>query len=196
MADNRGCILFPSLSQSTTNIAGTHPLLAQVPLTVSPFINLPAATTLPYTYKTLPSTLPQSSTGSQTSAGEKAPYVVSASGHAAHPDEIISSCRALQAYIKKVQDDADLELKAWEENLAARDLAEKRRVAPGWLDSDARILEPQKRLSGGAEGGSSLMDIGVSQADETGLQHTPVVDTNGEGDELDRAFGGMGINKE
>ncbi|KFX89057.1 hypothetical protein V490_07257, partial [Pseudogymnoascus sp. VKM F-3557] len=27
-----------------------HPLLAQVPLTVSPFISLPTATTLPYTY--------------------------------------------------------------------------------------------------------------------------------------------------
>src|SRR5271168_4554010 len=94
---------------------GSHPLLAQIPLTVSPFISLPTATTLPYTYKTLPSTLPPSSTGSTTTSTDGKPkYVVSSSGHSAHPDDIIDSCKALQAYIQKVQDDADRELKAWE----------------------------------------------------------------------------------
>jgi hypothetical protein len=179
--------------------AGTHPLLAQVPLTVSPFVSLPTATTLPYTYKTLPSTLPQSSTGTSASSGEeKAPYVVSTSGHAAHPDEIIASCKALQAYIQKVQDDADRELKAWEDAIAARELAEKRRVAPGWLDSDARILEPERRASSTGsqgKGQGSLMDVDVSSAEASGLKHTPVALPNGEGDELDRAFGGLGLNK-
>ena len=171
-------------------------------MTVSPFVSLPTATTLPYTYKTLPSTLPQSSTGTPASPGEeKAQYVVSASGHAAHPDEIIASCKALQAYIQKVQDDADKELKAWEDAIYARELAEKRRVAPGWLDSDARILEPEKRgtsqTSAGASGTGqgNLMDVDVSSADASGLRQTPVVVPNGEGDELDRAFGGLGLNK-
>lgn len=174
----------------------THPLLAQVPLTVSPFVSLPTATTLPYTYKTLPSTLPQSSTGTPAStAEEKGQYVVSASGHAAHPDEILASCKALQAYIQKVQDDADTELKSWEESIAARELAEKRRVAPGWLDSDARILEPEKRISGTAGRSGNLMDVDVSSADASNLQHTPVVAPNGVGDELDRAFGGLGLNR-
>ncbi|ELR07537.1 hypothetical protein GMDG_08452 [Pseudogymnoascus destructans 20631-21] len=127
-----------------------HPLLAQVPLTVSPFISLPTATTLPYTYKTLPSTLPRSSTATTSTAGaadSKPQYVVSAAGHAAHPDEILASCKALQAYIAKVQDDADRELRGWEEGIRARELAEKRRVAPGWLDSEARILEPAQRAA-------------------------------------------------
>ncbi|KAH8591520.1 hypothetical protein B0O99DRAFT_632258 [Bisporella sp. PMI_857] len=177
----------------------SHPLLAQVPLTVSPFVSLPTATTLPYTYKTLPSTLPPSSTGAATSAEGKLQYVVSSSGHAAHPDEIIASCKALQAYIRKVQDDADRDLKAWQEGIAERDLAEKRRIAPGWLDAEVKILEPEKRPIAGTTNAQasrrSLMDGDVSSADASGLRQTPVVAPNSEGDELDRAFGGLGLNK-
>jgi hypothetical protein len=177
--------------------SGSHPILAQVPLTVSPFVSLPTATTLPYTYKTLPSTLPQSSTGLQGSVEEKTQYIISSSGHAAHPDEILASCKALQAYIQKVQDDADRELKAWQDAIDARELAEKRRVAPGWLDSDARILEPKRNTTGSeaiaVSSLGNLMDTGVSSADASGLSQTPVVLPNGEGDELDRAFGGMGL---
>jgi hypothetical protein len=171
---------------------GTHPLLAQVPLTVSPFVSLPSATTLPYTYKTLPSTLPPPSTGV---GDNKSQYVVSSSGHAAHPDEIIASCKALQAYIQKVQDDADRELKAWEDKIAARELAEKRRVAPGWLDSEARLLEPERSVGSSAtQAGGSLMDVDVSSAEASGLRHAPVPVPNREGDELDRAFGGLGLS--
>jgi len=177
----------------------THPLLQQVPLTVSPFVSLPTATTLPYTYKNLPSTLPSSSTGPPTSGEEKAQYVVSSAGRAAHPDEIIASCKALQSYIQKVQDDADKELKAWEETIAARELAEKRRVAPGWLDSDARILQPERIASPNSGGQDrshgNLMDVDVSSAEASGLRHAPVVAPNGPGDELDRAFGGLGLSK-
>ncbi|TAQ91267.1 hypothetical protein B7494_g419 [Chlorociboria aeruginascens] len=180
----------------------SHPLLAQVPLTVSPFVSLPTATTLPYTYKALPSTLPPSSTGtSASSSEEKVQYVVSSSGHAAHPDEIIASCQALQAYLQKMQDDADKALKSWEEKIQARELAEKRRVAPGWLDSDARILEPEKKTStpfksgGLSEGQNSLMDVDVLGTDVSSLRNTPIVAPSGEGDELDRAFGGLGLNK-
>jgi len=175
---------------------GSHPLLAQVPLTVSPFISLPTATTLPYTYKTLPSTLPPSSTGSTaTSADDKPKYVVSSSGHAAHPNDIIDSCKALQAYIQKVQDDADRELKAWEDEIQARELAEKRRVAPGWLDSDARMLEPERVERRGAVQNPAppaqvnLMDTDTSSAELSGLKQGAA----NNGDELDRAFGGLGL---
>ena len=192
------CISRNCSASSCLTYLGSHPLLAQVPLTVSPFVSLPTSTTLPYTYKTLPSTLPPSSTGTA-AAEDKAQYVVSASGHAAHPDEIIASCKALQAYIQKVQDDADRELTTWQEAIDARELAEKRRVAPGWLDSNARILEPERKApahtSDGVVEQRNLMDAGVSSSDASSLRHTPVVAPNGEGDELDRAFGGLGIKK-
>lgn len=176
--------------------AGSHPLLAQIPLTVSPFISLPTATTLPYTYKTLPSTLPPSSTGNTTS-DEKAKYVVSSAGHSAHPEDIIASCKALQSYLRKVQEDADRDLKLWDEAAKARELAEKRRVAPGWLDSDARILEPAKKEQEekGKKAEGSLMDMDASSADSPNLKDVPARVGTGVGDELDRAFGGLGIEQ-
>jgi hypothetical protein len=139
--------------------------------------------------------VPASSSGE-----EKSQYVVSSSGHAAHPNDIIASCNALKAYIQKLQDDADRELKAWDDAIAARELAEKRRVAPGWLDSDARILEPERKTASGTPGANSgqanLMDVDVSSPEQSGLKGTPIpVPTGaGQGDELDRAFGGMALD--
>lgn len=191
--------------------AGTHPLLAQVPLTVSPFINLPTSVTLPYTYKAMPSALPPSATGiSSTNSAEgtsKPRYVVSQSGHAAHPDDIIASCRALQDHIGKLQADAERELRELDERIQARELAEKRRVAPGWLDSDARLLEPE-RAGGSGQAGMDLLTGsgemagegigGVSDAMQGlnlsgGQQVSEMAAFNDEGAQLDRAFGSVTI---
>ncbi|CCU79264.1 hypothetical protein BGHDH14_bgh04963 [Blumeria hordei DH14] len=165
----------------------TELLLAQVPLTVSPFVNLPVATTLPYTYKKLPSTLPLSSADIALGSEQKQ-YAVSASGHAVNPTEVLESCKALKTYVQKVKDDADSELKSWEDGMAARDLAEKRRVAPGWLDSEARILHPERP-------NQEIMDMGqISKASD---QHCgPMSEPpSQEANELDRAFGGLEIHK-
>jgi hypothetical protein len=100
-----------------------------------------------------------------------------------------------------MQDDADRELKEWDDAIAARELAEKRRVAPGWLDSDARILEPERKTTsnpGAARAEqTNLMDVDVSSPEAAGLQSTPipVPQGAGQGDELDRAFGGMAIHE-
>ncbi|KAK0635829.1 hypothetical protein B0T17DRAFT_517380 [Bombardia bombarda] len=207
----------------------THPLLEQVPLIVSPFVKLPTATTLPYTYKPMPSTLPPSATGiaaaaaapSSTDANpantttNKPKYVVSSSGHAAHPDDIMASCRALQAHIAKLQAEAEAELRAIDERIRARELAEKRRLAPGWLDSEARLLEPERKgaaataTSGTAAGGDGTQQIeGRRQEDlqfagsgsgfgrdghgPGGASEMAVPD---EGEELDRAFGTLGLGR-
>ncbi|KAI9830349.1 MAG: hypothetical protein M1819_005730 [Sarea resinae] len=178
----------------------THHLLAQIPLTVSPFVSLPTATTLPYTYKSLPSTLPPSSTG-DLNGSEKPKYVVSSTGHAAHPDEIIASCRALQAHLQQLQDDAERTLREWDERIKERDLAEKRRLAPGWLDREEKILEPERKDGGGgahdghgAQPPADLMSVDsiapASREDGTDRAGTT---TGGEGEELDRAFGGLDI---
>ncbi|KAK5654784.1 hypothetical protein OQA88_6820 [Cercophora sp. LCS_1] len=184
----------------------SHPLLQQVPLTVSPFVNLPTATTLPYTYKTMPSALPPSTTGigvvpsgatsdsQDPSAADKPKYVVSSSGHAAHPDDIIASCRALQGHVAKLQADAEADLRALDERIHARELAEKRRVAPGWLDSEARLLEPERKGKGVERRENSEEGVGVggfATAQGTGgVSEMAVPD---EGEELDRAFGVMGL---
>ncbi|KAL2131046.1 hypothetical protein VTI74DRAFT_5609 [Chaetomium olivicolor] len=162
----------------------THPLLQQVPLTVSPFVNLPSATTLPYQYKPMPSTLPASAAGitataattdesaQSASAANKPKYVVSASGHAAHPDEILASCRALQEHVTQLLAKSQQELAELDEKIKARELAEKRRVAPGWLDSEARMLEPERPGSaqhGNVSGGGGGSGNGAGNTD--GEQH-------------------------
>lgn len=153
----------------------------------------------------MPSTLPPSATGMQASAAPsdehdpataKPKYVVSASGHAAHPDDIIASCRALQAHISRLQTDARTELEALEARIRERELAEKRRVAPGWLDSDARLLQPE-REGGGDVGAAadglasmSIAEVGPGgPADHPGPSEMAAPDP---GEELDRVFGVAG----
>ncbi|OAA47326.1 hypothetical protein BBO_02781 [Beauveria brongniartii RCEF 3172] len=188
-----------------------HPLLEQVPLTVSPFVSLPTATTLSYTYKTMPSNIPPSALGipnadtttassSSSSSGptsEQQPkprFIVSQSGNAAHPDDIVASCQALHAHVTKLQEDADRELRAFEERIRERDLAEKRRLAPGWLDSDARLLQPEKgkaaaaAAAAAAQAENELM-VGEPVAGQAGGAE-PATD---EGAALDRAFGGISL---
>lgn len=167
-------------------------------MTVSPFISLPSAPTLSYNYKAMPSALPPSATGvpaavtddaaaaagSGDASANKPKYVISQSGHAAHPDDIIASCRALQAHITKMQEDAERDLRELDRRIQERELAEKRRVAPGWLDSNARLLEPE-RVGGPLEEEEAPQASTVSGSNEMPL--------NDQGAELDRVFGGLSM---
>ncbi|OAA41684.1 hypothetical protein NOR_05192 [Metarhizium rileyi] len=174
-----------------------HHLLEQVPLTVSPFVSLPTATTLSYNYKTMPSNIPPSTMGIPTASEDqsqqpKPRFVVSGSGHAAHPDEIAESCQALLDHVTKSQENAERELCEFEERIKQRELAEKRRLAPGWLDSESRLLQPEKKS------GQVAPSVGIAQQQEQQQQPLqlgerrpqPLVDP---GVELDRAFGGMAL---
>ncbi|KAL8686067.1 MAG: hypothetical protein Q9218_007370 [Villophora microphyllina] len=172
-----------------------HPLLAQIPLTVSPFISLPSAPTLPYTYKSLPSTLPPSATA-DSAGNERENFIVSKSGHAASPEEIIASCEALQIHLQKMHDDAKKFIRKWENGLREEELAEKRRVAPGWLDREEKILQPTKstvpennrNASPSIQDGSANIMDQQPEGQASSLQ-PPIQDQ--EGHDLDRAFGGM-----
>lgn len=85
-----------------------------------------------------------------------------------------------------MQEDAERELGEFEDRVKTRELAEKRRVAPGWLDSDARILEPERNTSAQQQGIGNVPEDEQTQA----TTETPADD---QGAELDRAFGGMGL---
>ncbi|OTB05184.1 hypothetical protein M426DRAFT_319993 [Hypoxylon sp. CI-4A] len=179
----------------------THPLLAQVPLTVSPFVSLPTAATLPYTYKAMPSTLPTPASG-VTGADSKPKYVVASqggggSGHAAHPDDIAASCRALRAHVARMQDDAERVLRDLDARIRDRELAERRRVAPGWLDSEARLLQPERgvlAVEAGVDGAAgALADVSLAERRDGGGGPGAVISEMAvdQGVELDRAFGGL-----
>lgn len=76
----------------------------------------------------------------------------------------------------------------WEERRRAAELAEKRRVAPGWLDEDVRMLVPERK------GGPVEGEGGGSGSPEVEMLDQEQVVGSKEGEELDRAFGGMGIS--
>jgi hypothetical protein len=137
----------------------------------------------------MPSNIPPSALGIPTASDDpssqpKPKYVVSGSGHAAHPDDIIASCKALKAHVAKMQTDAERDLKQFEEHIKERELAEKRRVAPGWLDSDSRLLEPERS--------GAPAEAAETQASDSIKPEQPNPDTD-QGAALDRAFGGMNI---
>ena len=93
----------------------------------------------------------------------------------------------------QVQEDAEKKVSEWEKGLKEQELAEKRRVAPGWLDREEKILQPKRTSVSEAtrEGHSAnLMD----QQDDNVKEEPGGPDrVNPAGEELDRAFGGMGL---
>jgi hypothetical protein len=160
-------------------------------LTVNPFIDLPKAPTLPPNYVTLPTTLPQSMLSSPPAASnpDLPAYVTSASGFAAHPSAIIAQNQTLLDQITRQRNDAAQKISEWENDIKQRDLAEKRRKAPGWLDSENRLLEPSKTAAdASANNGPSLLDEPPS-SDKN--DSATIVTKDGEdiGAAMDRAFG-------
>ncbi|KAH0610587.1 uncharacterized protein H6S33_012114 [Morchella sextelata] len=148
----------------------SHALLQQLPLSVSPFIHLPTAVTLPYTFQTLPSTLPP--------ASPSPPSIVSPSGAmTTTPQAVIQSCQSLVAHLQAQREKAAAEVAEWEKTIAERELNEKRRVAPGYLDTGMRMLEPVRRGGEQQQGGEGLRGAEGREG----------------GEELDRVFGRMGV---
>ncbi|KAI7976433.1 hypothetical protein EIK77_000890 [Talaromyces pinophilus] len=99
--------------------------------------------------------------------------------------------------------DAERTIKEWEESIRQRELAEKRRLAPGWLDRDEKLLQPEavhassaaqnvqnEQTIGGSGGNASILD---SSTREQESQSMPAIAPRDEGEELDRAFGGLDV---
>ncbi|KKF94302.1 hypothetical protein CFO_g3344 [Ceratocystis platani] len=150
-------------------------VLSQVPLTVSPFVKLPSAPTLSYNYTKLPSVLPTSryvagnDATSATAAGPSTvPYVGTRGGHFAHPQSIIRSCTLLREHLDRLQAEADRELEELNARIADAELAEKRRIAPGWLDSENHILVPESAAGKAADdaGKSEPLDLASEPTEE------------------------------
>lgn len=87
----------------------------------------------------------------------------------------------------------------WEGRIRERELAEKRRVAPGWLDEEVRLLVPERKGEEGQVEGDGAMAGGMDGVVGTGTGPmgpgggVHVQERSREGEELDRAFGGMNL---
>lgn len=79
------------------------------------------------------------------------------------------------------------QVEEWEKDIAERELAEKRRKAPGWLDGQVRILEPERKgASHNVEDAGKAVNLMDAKTEE---------EKKGDelGDAMDRAFGkGLG----
>lgn len=98
-----------------------------------------------------------------------------------------------------MQEDAEQTLEDWQARIKEQDLAEKRRVAPGWLDRDEKILEPARSGQGTARPPANTPNQVANIMDsQDGSHHdgSEVEVSATAGDELDRAFGGMAIRDE
>ncbi len=155
----------------------------------------------------MPSTLPQSISGITSApaadpsnsthpdgAEQKPRYVISSSGHAAHPDDIMASCRALRAHVAKLQAEAEAELRALDERIKARELAEKRRVAPGGWIAMPEFWSRRGRSTGPLGGPEHSSDVSnIFYGDGPGVVSEMAVPD--EGEELDRAFGSLALQR-
>lgn len=110
------------------------------------------------------------------------------------PDQLVADCNNLIAHLTNEVKAAKEEIDKWVKSIKDRELMEKRRVAPGWLDTGVVMLEPVKvgpSSTFGETGAALVLDqktLGVSSNDGKGKQ----VATS-PGEELDRAFGGLGV---
>ncbi len=179
---------------------------------MSPFVSLPRATTLPYTYKTLPSTLPPPPAGSAPASEPPGLVVSASSGHAAHPDEIIESCRGLLAHLERREEAAERAVREWEQGIRERELAEKRSLAPGWLDREEKLLQPERPAAVAGDLHTAALGFDAQGQGQTFSSASPssqhqrhgpsgngggggmaALPAKDEGEELDRAFGVLGF---
>jgi len=161
--------------------------LQQIPLTVSPFVQLPTAVTLPYSYQSLPLAFPHSSTAPVPSADGSSGdgYITSPSGNVSKsPEDIIHSCHTLIQHLQNQKPTGEQTLQKWEQSIEERELMEKRRVAPGYLDTGLRILEPTRNSPNIESSPSPTVSQGARPQDQ-GLSDA--------GDHLDRVFGKLAV---
>lgn len=82
-------------------------------------------------------------------------------------------------------------VRAWEEDIRQRELAEMRRVAPGWLDREEKLLVPD--TTGAATGAEEVASQGNAASAATTTATATTAGLSKEAEELDRAFGGFGL---
>lgn len=83
-----------------------------------------------------------------------------------------------------MKDEAKRHLEEWEQSIKDKELAEKRRVAPGWLDRDEKILEPMKPSTENQD----LLDTGGPDN-----VMAPAMSPSKEGEAIDQVFGKMAV---
>lgn len=134
-------------------------------MAVSPYIDLPTAPTLPYSYRPLPHALPLPTS--------TADAVL----------DIAEACKSIKGRILEEHEACRHRLAVWQDTLKQQELAEKRRIAPGWLDRNEKILLPFTTQK-------TNIVTSVHCEDQPNIAVNPG-EAETQGDALDRAFGSV-----
>lgn len=137
--------------------------LSKVPLIINPSLRPPQAVTLPFNYNRLPREAQQSAVKSQTL------------------DQIQSDS---QNFINTITDRDTQRTNAynqWIEKVRSNEIEEKRRIAPGYLDSSHKILQPTRRT-----------ETTSPQSPQSATSNSN--NSNSNESELDQVFGKVSIN--
>jgi hypothetical protein len=135
--------------------------LSQVRLIISPFYKPPQAVTLPINYNKLPTTLP--------------PQV--------EADEVLRRiCQDSEGFIGSLDGRRNERLnsyKDWKSNVDRQETEEQRKIAPGYLDTTERILQPTRNQAHSIE-------------EQPGAEPEPKAED--QVNEIDQIFGHVNIN--
>ncbi|KAK9454693.1 hypothetical protein V1511DRAFT_534172 [Dipodascopsis uninucleata] len=138
--------------------AATHSFLSQIPLTISPFLNIPQPVTLPSSYIPLPRTLPPSS-----------------SGLFSDVERIARSVKEQERVALERHKVAQEQFAQWERNMSYQDTMQKRHTAPGYLDTDVHLLKPTYMDGRMHEhGSSSALDMAAISSLASSMATVPV----------------------
>lgn len=119
--------------------------------------------TLPFNFNKLPSALPPPANCS-----------------AADVEAVVSSARAVGEYIQSTDETVRTAWKEWVEAQRCKEVEEKRRIAPGYLDTGFKMLQPVRKAEEAARPASDA--AGSSEKDEAQVN------------EIDKAFGGVSLS--
>jgi hypothetical protein len=101
------------------------------------------------------------------------------------PEDIMRMCHSLMQHLLTQRSAAEQALRDWEKSIADRELMEKRRVAPGYLDTGIQILEPtRKSVAPEQQQQQAATPVAVAECVQASTEA---------GDELDRVFGKMAV---
>ncbi|CAN6615108.1 hypothetical protein TRVA0_006S00914 [Trichomonascus vanleenenianus] len=104
---------------------GAHPVLSKIPLIISPSLRPPQAVTLPMEYKRLNGLPPPSD-------------------YSGTLDQIISDAEQFKSIARERLDVRVGAYDKWKKDTEVREIEEKRKIAPGYLDSTHKILQPKR----------------------------------------------------
>lgn len=151
-------------------------MLAQIPLIISPFIQPPKAVTLPFNFNKLPPSIPPP-----------------ASCSVADVENIGNNARQVEEFIENSRTKLKDEYHQWRTAVERKEVEEKRRIAPGYLDTGNRMLQPVRKAepleSANSSGSNSTNPLSTTSDDEssTGIPPSQVND-------IDKVFGKVSIS--